>query len=127
MSDPISFIKLQLSNGVLRDKDDDQKTLGLIWMFRKDVAVDQQHWFEPNDDGSRELLCIETGADKFPINCKRIFVDSDGPSEWESLSDEEILKCLEFCCQLLAQKNNDDKIQRLGSELIEDALSGGTE
>jgi hypothetical protein len=128
MSDPISFIKLQLSNGVLCDKDDDEKIIGHVWIFRKDIDVDEQHWFEPVDiDTSREVLCIKTGSDKFPISCTRVFLDSDGPSEWEPLDEDEILKCLKFCCQLVNKKNDDDKIQRLGSEIIEDALSGGME
>jgi len=113
-----NYIKIQPSNGIMRDKDG--RIAALVWIFRPDVIVEDRHWFEnPNiTDGS--YLCVEVGSDNIPVNCKKVFTNFDRPNEWFTLEDEAILKCFEFCCHLLSNKTD---IQ-LGSEILKDILLG---
>lgn len=126
MHQDFSFIKIQPSSGELRNKDG--KTVGFVWIFRSDVAMKDRHWFEPcGTNTSPDFLCIEVGDDQIPINCKRVFRNLDEPRECEKATDEEVLRYFEFCCKLLSKKNSEDKIQRLGGEILNDILSNNGE
>lgn len=123
MQQDFSFIKIQPSSGEIRDKDG--KTVGFIWIFRPGIVVEGRHWFEAcGDNTDPDFLCIEVGADKFPINCKKVFRNSDEPRECEKATDEEVLKYFEFCCKLIAKQNSEDKMQCLGDEILGDMISG---
>jgi hypothetical protein len=123
MSDKFDFIKVQPSNGVMKDKNGN--IVAFVWIFRPDVAVEDRHYFKMSDtDDDSNFLCIETGSDKIPVNCKKIFSPDNRPNEWESVGDEEILKCFEFCCSLLAEKYKDIELQQLGHQILLDTLSG---
>lgn len=115
------FIKIQPSNGLIRDKQG--KTAGLIWIFRPNITVKDRHWFEDPDD-SKCFLCIEDGLDGFPVDCKIIFPQLDGPTEWKRIADEDILEMFQVCCNLLSKKGNE--MRNLGTEILRDMLSGDT-
>ena len=120
---PNKFIEIQPSNGIMKDKEGN--TVALVWVFRPDVVVENRHWFEAiNPTHSHNFLCIEVGSDKIPVNCKAVYLNLDGPDECERLSDEKIIECFKFCCNLLAKKYTDDEAQRLGSDIIKDAFLG---
>lgn len=118
------FIKIQPSNGIIKDKQG--RTKGLVWIFRPDVAVEDQHWFEACDtNADYDFLCVETGSDGFPVNCKQVYLNSDGPPECIPIADQEILKCFEFCCGLLNKKKaENNEMQHLGGEILKDMISG---
>ncbi len=125
MSNDFDFIKIQPSSGAIRDKEG--IIIALVWIFRPDVVTEDQHWFEYEHDDDHFHLCIETGSDKIPVNCKKVYSNLDGPSEYEPLSDEKVLNCFKFCCDLLSRKRKDNEIQRLGDEILKDSLLGDTE
>lgn len=120
MQDDFKYIKIRPANGILKDKEG--RTLALVWIFRPDVAMEKRCWFESQNAkiGDHGFLCIEVGFDGIPVNCKQIYENSDGPDEWEPVGDEKILKCFEFCCDLL----KDHKMQQTGGEIIEDTFFG---
>ena len=119
MPDKFDFVKIQPSNGVMKDKDGN--IVAFVWIFRPDIVVEDQHYFKaPSASGDSNFLCIETGLDKIPVNCKKIFGPNNRPNDWERISDEEVLKCFEFCCKLLEQKTKDEELTRSGDEVIKD-------
>ncbi|KKN70875.1 hypothetical protein LCGC14_0426580 [marine sediment metagenome] len=120
MNDDLSFIKIQPSNAIMRDKEG--RTVALIWIFRPDVAMEKQCWFETPDIVDGDFLCIETGSDKIPISCKLVYRDSNGPDEWEPIGDKKILEFFKFCCDLL----KDGEMKQLGGEILKDTFFGDT-
>ncbi len=112
------YVKIQPSNGIIKDKEG--RTVALVWIFRPDVAMEKRRWFETPGVVDGHFLCIEIGSDKIPVNCKIVYRNSDGPDEWESVGDEKILKCFEFCCDLL----KDSEMRQTGGEIIEDTFFG---
>lgn len=117
------FVKIQPSNGII--KDEEGKTIALVWIFRPDAAVEIRHWFAIQDTDDGRFVCIETAKDsyKIPINCKLVYLNSDGPSEWKLIDHKKIIECFKFCCDLLLKKYNDTQ-QQLGNEIIGDAFFG---
>jgi hypothetical protein len=114
----MDIIRLRPSNGIIKDKEGN--TIALVWIFRPDTETKDQHWFESQQDGTKNYLCIETGSDKIPVNCKIAFPGSYGPEKWDYVGDEKVLKCFEYCCKLLSDKN----MQHLGDQIIKDSILG---
>lgn len=121
MQDEYGFLKIQPSSGMMIGRDG--KTIGWIISFRPDTTVDKKHWFK-SCSIDHHFLCIETGSDGFPVNCKKIFKNSDGPNECGPLLDETMMKLFEFCCGLIANKNKDSEMQHIGNEILNDMLLG---
>ena len=120
MNNKFTFIKIRPSHGLILSNQG--RPIGLIWMFRPDIEMKNRYWFENvNDSGT--VLCIETGLDGYPVNCKQLYKNFDVPSGWENLSEEHILQKFEDCCHSLSYRKKNDEMQKLGGEIIEDMLS----
>ncbi len=119
MADDLSFIKLQPSSGIMKDKED--KTVGHAWIFRPDILTTDKHLFEILDGGDYSYMCVEVGSDNLPVNCIKVLRYPDQPHEWERVDDEEVLEQFKLCCKLLKKKARE--LDHLGDEIIGDMLS----
>ncbi len=123
MDDKFKLIKIYPSNGLILNKQG--KRIGLVWMFRPNIKMNNKYWFEDISDNN-VVMCVEVCSEGIPINCKQVhknYETFDGPSECEKIPEKDILKRFELCCHLVLDRKEDDEMQKLGGEIIEDMLS----
>jgi hypothetical protein len=120
-----NFLKLQVSNGLIKDKQG--KTVALVWTFRPDIVTADKFWFEAKGRQIDEhLFGVEIGSDGYPTRGVKMFVNSDGPDEWEQLPDEEIIEIFQLCCKLLSKIDTEESnMQKLGKDILDEMLSSG--